>query len=89
MFAVKDRDPSRLEGSEKRDDQMPWSDDVLLSKSSLEDKQQQIANLESQVRISSQPGVRLSMSAGLEACSSHFNVQISSSDRGSFSRYTY
>lgn len=49
VFAVKDRDPSRLEGSEKREDQLPWSDDVLLSRSGLEEKQQQISGLESQV----------------------------------------
>ena len=51
VFAVKDRDPSRVEPTEKREDLMPWSEDVLLSKTSLEEKQQRITGLESQVGI--------------------------------------
>lgn len=49
VFAVKDRDPSRADGAEKREDQLPWSEEVLLSKASLEEKQQRISGLESQV----------------------------------------
>ena len=52
VFAVKDKDPSRADASEKREDHMPWSEDVLLSKASLEEKQQRITGLESQVCIS-------------------------------------
>ena len=56
VFAVKDRDPSRADNREQREDQMPWSDDVLLSRSSLEERQQRIAGLESQVRQADLPG---------------------------------
>lgn len=49
VFAVKDRDPSRLASRDTHEDQLPWSDEVLLSTSSIEEKHQRIASLESQV----------------------------------------
>ena len=40
----------RAAGSEKREDQLPWAEEVLVTKVSLEEKQQRIQELESQVR---------------------------------------
>ena len=52
VFAVKDKDPSRGSMTDKRDDQLPFSIEVLLSKASLEEKNQRIVELEAQVSLS-------------------------------------
>jgi len=39
----------RAAGSEKREDQLPWAEEVLVTKASLEEKQQRILEAESQV----------------------------------------
>ena len=55
VFAVKDKDTSRAAASDKRDDQLPWAAEVLLSKASLEEVHQRIAELEAQVLSSHHP----------------------------------
>lgn len=52
VFDLKDRDPSRTAAAaERREEALAWSNEVLIAKSSLEEKQQRIAELESQVAM--------------------------------------
>lgn len=51
MFDVKDRDPSRAAASaDRRDEQLAWAEEVLVSKADLEEQHQRIAELDSQAR---------------------------------------
>ena len=51
MFEVKDRDPSRGAAADRREEQLAWAEEVLVTKAALEEKHQRIADLESQVRL--------------------------------------